>query len=114
MCNLYRMTKGTAEVAKLFDADAPVGLNVAVELYPGYPGLVIAEGQVRAMTWGFPLALKGKQGQKLKPKPVTNAREDKLTTPFWRDSFVQRRCLVPVSHWAEAEGENVGEGDIEQ
>lgn len=105
MCNLYRMTKGTTEVAKLFDADAPVGLNVAEELYPGYPGLVIAEGQVRAMTWGFPLALKGKQGQKLKPKPVTNAREDKLLTGFWRDSFVQRRCLVPVSAWAEAEGE---------
>ncbi|MEJ6010969.1 SOS response-associated peptidase [Novosphingobium aquae] len=105
MCNLYRMTKGTAEVAKLFDAEAPVGLNVADELYPGYPGRVVAEGQVRAMTWGFPLALKGKQGQKLKSKPVTNAREDKLLTGFWRDSFVRRRCLVPVSAWAEAEGE---------
>ncbi|WP_310534321.1 SOS response-associated peptidase family protein [Novosphingobium sp.] len=105
MCNLYRMTKGTDEVAKLFEVEAPVGLNVAEELYPGYPGLVVAEGQVRSMTWGFPLALKGKQGQKLKPKPVTNAREDKLLTGFWRDSFVQRRCLVPVTAWAEAEGE---------
>lgn len=105
MCNLYRMTKGTAEVAKLFEVEAPSGLNVAAELYPGYPGLVIAEGQVRSMTWGFPLSLKGKQGQLLKPKPVTNAREDKLTMPFWRDSFVQRRCLVPASAWAEAEGE---------
>jgi putative SOS response-associated peptidase YedK len=56
------------------------------------------------MTWGFPLALKGKSGQALKPKPVNNAREDKLGTAFWRASFERRRCLIPVSAWAEAEG----------
>lgn len=105
MCNLYRMTKGTAEVAKLFEVEPDLSANYAHEVYPGYPGLVIAEGQARAMNWGFPLVLKGKQGQPLKPKPVTNAREDKLLTGFWRDSFVHRRCLVPVSQWAEAEGE---------
>ncbi|WP_374527771.1 SOS response-associated peptidase [Novosphingobium sp.] len=105
MCNLYRMTKGVDEVAKLFEVDSVRGANLADEVYPGLPGLVIAEGQARAMNWGFPLALTGKQGQKLKPKPVTNAREDKLLTGFWRDSFVHRRCLVPVSGWAEAEGE---------
>ncbi|MBX9645173.1 MAG: SOS response-associated peptidase [Novosphingobium sp.] len=105
MCNLYRMTKGTAEVAKLFEVEPDLTANYAHEVYPGYPGLVIAEGQARAMHWGFPLVLKGKQGQPLKPKPVTNAREDKLLTGFWRDSFVHRRCLVPVSLWAEAEGE---------
>ncbi|MBA4162385.1 MAG: hypothetical protein C0515_09985 [Novosphingobium sp.] len=105
MCNLYRMTKGTAEVAKLFEVEPDLTANYAHEVYPGYPGLVVAEGQARAMHWGFPLVLKGKQGQPLKPKPVTNAREDKLLTGFWRDSFVHRRCLVPVSQWAEAEGE---------
>lgn len=105
MCNLYRMTKGTAEVAKLFEAVPDLAANYGAEAYPGYPGLVVAEGQARAMTWGFPLVLTGKQGQKLKPKPVTNAREDKLLTPFWRDSFARRRCLVPISQWAEAEGE---------
>ena len=105
MCNLYRMTKGTQEVARMFAVEADLSANYAAEVYPGYPGLVIAEGRARAMTWGFPLVLTGRQGQKLKPKPVTNAREDKLLTPFWRDSFVQRRCLVPVSQWAEAEGE---------
>lgn len=104
MCNLYRMTKGTAEVARLFAVEPDLTANVAAEVYPGYPGLVVAEGRIRAITWGFPLVLKGRQGQPLKPKPVTNAREDKLTTPFWRDSFVNRRCLVPVSQWAEAEG----------
>ena len=105
MCNLYRMTKGTQEVAQLFNVDGDLTANYAAEVYPGTPGLVIAEGQARAMHWGFPLVLTGKQGQKLKPKPVTNAREDKLLTGFWRDSFAHRRCLVPVSQWAEAEGE---------
>ena len=104
MCNLYRMTKGTAEVAQLFEVEPDLSANYAHEVYPGYPGLVVADGQARAMHWGFPLVLKGKQGQSLKPKPVTNAREDKLLTGFWRDSFVHRRCLVPVSQWAEAEG----------
>ena len=101
MCNLYRMTKGTAEVANLFKVEADPGANFAAEVYPGYPGLVVAEGRARVMNWGFPVVLKGKQGQPLKPKPVTNAREDKLGTAFWRDSFANRRCLIPVSQWAE-------------
>ena len=105
MCNLYRMTKGTQEVAQLFAVTADAGANYGAEVYPGYPGLVVADGQASAMTWGFPLVLKGKQGQPLKPKPVTNARTDKLGTAFWRDSFAQRRCLIPVSQWAEPRGE---------
>jgi len=104
MCNLYRMTKGVDEVARMFEVLPDRGANFAGEVYPGYPGLVVAGGQARAMTWGFPLVLKGRQGRPLKPKPVTNAREDKLLTGFWLPSFKARRCLVPVSAWAEAEG----------
>lgn len=105
VCNLYRLTSRTAEIANLFAVSEPVGVNPAAEVYPAYQGLVIEGGTARAMTWGFPLVLKGKSGQPLKPKPVNNAREDKLTTAFWRDSFAKRRCLIPVSAWAEAEGE---------
>lgn len=42
---------------------------------------------MRTMTWGFPLSLTGKSGQKLKPKPVNNARADKLDSFMWRYSF---------------------------
>jgi putative SOS response-associated peptidase YedK len=104
MCNLYRMTKGVDEIARLFAVEPDQGANFAGELYPGYPGLVVAEGTARAMNWGFPVVLTGKQGQKLKPKPVTNARDDKLQSPFWRESFAARRCLIPVSAWAEPDG----------
>jgi len=105
MCNLYRMTKNADEVALWFDAvEASQGANFASEVYPGYPGVVIAEGAVRRMNWGFPLQMKGKGGQLLKPRPVNNTRTDKLDSFFWRYSFEERRCLIPVTSWAEAEG----------
>jgi putative SOS response-associated peptidase YedK len=105
MCNLYRMTSGNAEIANLFGRPVAPGANFSAEVYPGYPGLVVAGDTVRTMSWGFPLALKSKKtGAPLKPKPVNNTREDKLHTAFWRDSFVRRRCLLPVTAWAEAEG----------
>lgn len=105
MCNLYRMTKNADEVALWFDAvEAAQGANFASEVYPGYPGVVIAEGSVRRMNWGFPLQMKGKGGQPLKPRPVNNTRTDKLDSFFWRYSFEERRCLIPVTAWAEAEG----------
>lgn len=108
MCNLYRLTHSADEVAKLFGAIAQdvrvIPGNATSEVYPGYPGLVLAEGAVRPMAWGFPLALTGAKGQPLKPKPVNNARSDKLASPFWSASFRARRCLIPLNAYAEAEG----------
>lgn len=109
MCNLYRMTRTQDEVARWFDAaDGLGGANYGQEVYPGYPGLVVAEGRLRKMSWGFPLQMKGRQGQKLKPKPVNNARTDKLEGFFWHHSFAARRCLIPLTAWAEAEGPQGG------
>jgi putative SOS response-associated peptidase YedK len=53
---------------------------------------------------GLSTALKGKSGQPLRPKTVNNTRSDELTSPFWRDSFEHRRCLIPMNSFAEAEG----------
>ena len=59
MCNLYRMTKANAEIANLFSAVVgQVGNAGGGEVYPGYPGLVVVGGELRSMTWGFPLVLK--------------------------------------------------------
>ncbi|KLI64179.1 SOS response-associated peptidase [Aurantiacibacter marinus] len=109
MCNLYKMSKSQDEVAHFFDAIAqdmavsPAG-NAPEAVYPGYPGMVLADGTLQQMVWGFPLARKGAKGQPLKPKPVNNARTDKLGSSFWKPSFENRRCLIPVSAFAEAEG----------
>lgn len=110
MCNLYRMTKAHAEVARWFSAvDRLGGVNLAAEVYPGYPGAVVAGGGLTRMTWGFPLVMKSKAtGQPLKHKPVNNARTDKLDGFFWRYSFEERRCLIPLTAWAEADGPTGG------
>ncbi len=104
MCNLYRMTRAQSEIARLFKVEGGPVANVGSEVYPGYPGLVVTRSLVRAMVWGFPLVLKGAKGQALKPKPVNNARSDKLDSFMWRSSFAERRCLIPATGFAEAEG----------
>jgi putative SOS response-associated peptidase YedK len=103
------MSSSRTEVADFFSAiveDMSVGPagNAPEEVYPGYPGMVLAAGGLTQMVWGFPLQRKGAKGQPLKPKPVNNARTDKLSGPFWSASFRQRRCLIPVTAFAEAEG----------
>ena len=106
MCNLYRLAKEHAEVARHFRVrNALIGANLPAQVYPGYPGAVVAGGELRQMTWGFPLARKGAKGQPLKPRPVNNARSDKLDSYMWRHSFADRRCLIPLTAWAEAEGD---------
>ena len=105
MCNLYKVKSSHTEVADFFDAIVEdFGANTAEEVYPGYPALVVADGKLRSMVWGFPLQRKGAKGQPLKPKPVNNTRTDKVKSYFWRHSFEERRCLLPVSTFAEAEG----------
>ena len=110
MCNLYKLSRTQDEVAQFFDGlsenltVAPAG-NAPEQMYPGYPGMVMDGERLRQMAWGFPLERTGAKGQPLKPKPVNNARSDKLTSPFWSASFRERRCLIPVSAWAEAEGQ---------
>jgi putative SOS response-associated peptidase YedK len=105
MCNLYKMTKTVDEIARLFGAVADPPGNAGETVYPGYPGIVVAGGRVRQKTRGFPLTLKGTSGQPLKPKPVNNCRTDKLDSFMWKYSFQERRCLIPVTGFCEAEGE---------
>ena len=107
MCNLY--TLRVERWNSVFDrslAEVLAGENLPPpDVYPASPGIVItADKTAHKMTWGFPLVLKGKEGQPLKPKPVNNARTDKLGSPFWSASVRERRCLIPVDRFAEAEG----------
>jgi len=37
----------------------------------------------------------------VRPKRVTNTRDDRAQTKFWKDSFENRRCLVPVTAFCE-------------
>jgi putative SOS response-associated peptidase YedK len=103
MCNLYRMTKAPAK-----SPGCSARGGAGRELRRRSLSRLSRAGRRRRRDagddLGLPAALKGKSGQPLKPKPVNNAREDKLGTAFWRASFERRRCLIPVTAWAEAEG----------
>ena len=106
MCNMHSMTATRDTVGKLFK----VGHNrmAAFEPLPGiYPAndvpiIRIADDGERECVisnWGFVLNMKGQA-----PKRVTNFRDDKLHSRFWSASFIERRCLVPVTSFAEPKG----------
>ncbi|TCM19049.1 SOS response associated peptidase (SRAP) [Novosphingobium sp. PhB165] len=89
----------------MFSAVPSNGVDFAAKVYPKYTGLVIADGAVPTMTWGFPRrAVSKKTGKPLKPGATNNARDDKLRgNPVWRESFRDRSCLIPVSASAQAQ-----------
>jgi putative SOS response-associated peptidase YedK len=85
-------------------------LNAPEEVVPGYPGMVVREeaGEriLQSMVWGFPLPQKSKKtGLPIKPKPVNNIAD--LTSGMWRNLAPKpsARCLIPLTAFAEAEGE---------
>lgn len=104
MCNLYSMTRTPEAVRRLFR----VGGNRAAvfepkdAIFPGHAAPVVrlagdGERELVLMSWGFVLPQQGKA-----PRRVTNFRDDRtLGSPFWRESFELRRCLVPASSFAE-------------
>ena len=109
MCNLVTLKASVDEAASAFRARRPQNTNASPgDVYPGQQGFVIREDAgervMQAMTWGFPVRLKNMKPTS-KPKPVNNARDDKLMT-FWRQWFTSpaHRCLIPFTAFAEAEG----------
>ncbi|OAN55358.1 SOS response-associated peptidase [Sphingobium sp. TCM1] len=112
MCNLYTIRKSAAEVAAHFGVAAPVTpFNAPEEVYPGYPGMVVLEDQgvrtLQSMVWGWPVRLKGMKPDS-RPKPVNNIAD--LRKPFWLGAARKNewRCLIPLTHFAEAEGPKGG------
>ena len=108
ICNLFTVRKSAAEVAAHFGVTLPVAqFNAPEEVYPGYPGMVVREqgGErvLQSMTWGWPVRLKTMKPES-KPKPVNNIAD--LKKPFWIGAArkPEFRCLIPVTHFAEAEG----------
>lgn len=106
MCNRYSDEIEYRPIREEYEVRGELEGNYAsTTVHPGNPGRVVtADRWLRLMHWGFPFRPKGKDGKPLMPKPVNNARTDKLRTGFWSASFRDRRCLIPMSRFAEAEG----------
>jgi putative SOS response-associated peptidase YedK len=108
MCNLYSLTPKRDAVARFFRVshNRTVAFEPLNAIFPRYVAPVVrisadGEREIVTMNWGFMRLEKGKA-----PRPITNTRDDQVrTNPFWRDSFRQRRCLVPASSFCEPNGE---------
>lgn len=108
MCNLYSLNKKRDAVARLFrmSHNRVAAFETSAGIFPRYVAPVVrhaadGERELVMMSWGFMRLEKGKAS-----KPVTNVRDDQIgTNPFWRDSFRQRRCLVPATSFCEPNGD---------
>ena len=103
MCNLYAQTRNVAAIRRLFRVphNRAASIDPQTSIFPGYTAPVIrkaedGERELVHMTWGFVLLQDGRA-----PRRVTNVRDDKILSRFWRPSFERRRCLVPASSYCE-------------
>src|SRR3984893_15742627 len=107
MCNLYSMTRNREAILRLFRVshNRAAAYEPRDAIFPGYQAPVVrkaadGERELVVLNWGFVLLQKDKA-----PKRVTNIRDDKAQSKFWRTSFEQRRCLVAASSYCEPKGE---------
>jgi putative SOS response-associated peptidase YedK len=103
MCNHYRKGQKVIEwtQTRLGGVKVAAALTeIAEHTFPKYPApIVIREGSERILTemrWGIPRVIG--QGRS---KPVTNARNDRLTSRTWRECLQRRRCLIPATGYFE-------------
>ena len=106
MCNLYSLNKNKESVAKTFGVGHNRTLDIPLfpGIFPNYVAPVVrqaadGERELVNMNWGFVLPQPGKA-----PRRVTNVRDDKAMTGFWRESMEKRRCRVPASAFCEPDG----------
>jgi len=115
MCTLFANTLPQEAMRRLFDVAPPDDhLGNAAPLpaiFPrdAAPTVRVGAGGGRELVrahWGFPLPQASKRtGAPILPRAVVNARDDALTrSPFWRDSFRDRRALLPATAFCEPKG----------
>jgi putative SOS response-associated peptidase YedK len=107
MCNLYSQTSASEAVRRLFrvSSNRAAAVEPKGAIFPGHMAPVVrraddGERELLELSWGFVLPQPGKA-----PRRVTNTRDDKMQSGFWRDSVRQRRCLVPVTSFCEPDGD---------
>ncbi len=105
MCGRYRRKSDKQRIADAFNVSAGLEeLDLAPEddIAPGSVQPVVSvtpegERRIELMRWGF----------KLPDRLLINARSENIeTSSSWRDSFEQRRCIVPadaVFEWQKVE-----------
>lgn len=117
MCNLYSCKKPVEAMRQLFDVlpdhDHLGNAPPLSAIWPKYEAPVVrltdkGERELLYMQWGFLTAkVSKKTGKPIAPAAWNNARADKVArNGLWKESFQQRRCLVPATSFREAKGRN--------
>lgn len=117
MCNLYSSRAPRELATQIFevtDVHSSIGnMRPQSAVFPGYSAPIVAIGKTgdRSLVmsqWGFMTPKKSaRTGAWLKPSIWNNTRDDKLrSSNLWRSSFETRRCLIPVTAYAETTGRN--------
>ena len=103
MCNLYSLNGTHEEIGKYLKVshNRMGQFPEQLTMFPAREAPIVrlaedGERELVTMSWGFVLLQDGKA-----PRRVTNTRDDKVQSPFWKQSVEQRRCLVPVTSFAE-------------
>jgi putative SOS response-associated peptidase YedK len=101
MCNLYSIKTRRADLARKFGLsdNRKAAFDALPAIFPGHMAPIIkqsedGERELVIRSWG--LLREG-----YAPKRVTNTRDDKAYTKFWKDSFENRRSLVPATAFCE-------------
>jgi putative SOS response-associated peptidase YedK len=103
MCNLYSLNGTREEIGKYLKVshNRMGQFPEQLTMFPARDAPIVrlaedGERELVTMSWGFVLLQDSKA-----PRRVTNTRDDKMQSPFWKQSIEQRRCLVPVTSFAE-------------
>ncbi|WP_072395472.1 SOS response-associated peptidase family protein [Hyphomicrobium sp. CS1GBMeth3] len=107
MCTLYANTKPRELIRNLFlvsdNRAATFEPKDAILPSDSAPVVRLADDGERELvnlSWGFVRREPGKA-----PRRVVNTRDEQVRgNPFWRESFIKRRCLVPVTAYSEPKG----------
>lgn len=113
MCTAYKVGKrGNVPETPLFEQAYDYFMGVAVPriVRPTHKApVVMPDGELREMAWGFKRTMKGASGKPVS-RTIVNSREDKLKGRTWSKAFAERRCLIPAFsffEWVSRGGKNV-------
>ena len=106
MCNLYSLNKKRDAVARLFRVshNRAAAFEPLASIFPGHVAPVVRqtednERELAMLSRGFVLLQKDKA-----PRRVTNVRDDRILSKFWRTSF-EASLPRPASSFCEPNGD---------
>ncbi len=104
MCGRFVFNMGCERFEAAYAVQAPLGLEPRFNIAPTQRAAIIRfeQGTMYPLVQHQPSATMLEWGIQSHGKPIINARSETiLEKPLFRDSMLERRCLVPATGWYE-------------